>query len=64
MAKVIVINGSPRTDQCTATALEEMIKTSMKRASRLSLSTSETRASGDAQHADTALLTTDAFSMT
>lgn len=27
MAKVIVINGSPRADQCTATALEEMIKT-------------------------------------
>ena len=27
MAKVIVINGSPRADQCTATALDEMIKT-------------------------------------
>ena len=27
MAKVIVINGSPRADQCTATALNEMIKT-------------------------------------
>lgn len=26
MAKVIIINGSPRADQCTATALEEMIK--------------------------------------
>ena len=27
MAKVILINGSPRADQCTATALDEMIKT-------------------------------------
>ena len=27
MAKVIIINGSPRADQCTATALDEMIKT-------------------------------------
>lgn len=27
MAKVIVINGSPRANQCTATALDEMIKT-------------------------------------
>lgn len=27
MAKVIVINGSPRADQCTATALDEVIKT-------------------------------------
>ena len=26
MAKVILINGSPRADQCTATALDEMIK--------------------------------------
>ena len=26
MAKVILINGSPRADQCTATALKEMIK--------------------------------------
>ena len=26
MAKVIIINGSPRADQCTATALKEMIK--------------------------------------
>ena len=26
MAKVILINGSPRADQCTATALEEMMK--------------------------------------
>ena len=25
--KVLVINGSPRADQCTATALEEMMKT-------------------------------------
>ena len=27
MAKVILINGSPRADQCTGTALDEMIKT-------------------------------------
>ena len=27
MAKVILINGSPRKDQCTGTALDEMIKT-------------------------------------
>ena len=27
MAKVILINGSPRADQCTATALDEMVKT-------------------------------------
>ena len=27
MAKVILINGSPRADQCTATALDEVIKT-------------------------------------
>ena len=27
MAKVIVINGSPRADQCTATGLDELIKT-------------------------------------
>ena len=27
MARVIVINGSPRADQCTATALDEVIKT-------------------------------------
>ena len=26
MAKVILINGSPRADQCTATALDEMVK--------------------------------------
>ena len=26
MAKVIILNGSPRADQCTATALKEMIK--------------------------------------
>jgi multimeric flavodoxin WrbA len=27
MAKVILINGSPRKDQCTAAALDEMTKT-------------------------------------